>query len=130
MTRLYWALSFVLILFFLSVAGFGASRIECSSVPSKYVPPTVRYCVLLPSSSNTSTAAAKPLSALYFLHGLGQDSQSLFNDGLWNLVDDLQQHKKIGEFVIITPDAGRSFYINAKDGGTRYENFFLHEFMP
>jgi S-formylglutathione hydrolase FrmB len=64
------------------------------------------------------------------LHGLGQDSQSLINDGIWNLVEDLQGQKKIGEFVIITPNAGNSFYIDAKDGRVRYEDFVIREFLP
>ena len=74
---------------------FAASRVECDSVPSKFVPPAVRYCALLPEnfrlSSTTLTKASKPLNVLYFLHGLGQDSQSLLNEGLWNLVDNLEQ---------------------------------------
>ena len=111
-----------------------ASRVECDRVPSKFVPPAVHYCALLPSSypasSNTLPPDSKPYAALYFLHGLGQDSQSLFDDGMWSLVDELRQEKKIGEFVIITPDAGRSFYINSKDGRTRYEDFFVREFIP
>src|SRR6266404_2751167 len=114
--------------------GFAASRVECDSVPSRFVPPAVHYCALLPDnlppSSDTLTKAGKTLHVLYFLHGLGQDSQSLLNEGLWNLVDNLEQKKKLGEFVIITPDAGRSFYINSKDGRTKYEDFFLREFMP
>lgn len=109
---------------------FAQSRIECASVPSKYVPPSVRYCALLPALGKGSITNPKPLHVLYFLHGLGQDSESLFNDALWNLVDNLKQEKKIGEFVIVTPDAGRSFYINSKDGRSRYEDFFLREFIP
>src|SRR5947207_1190237 len=114
--------------------GFAASRVECDSVQSKFVPPAVHYCALLPdsylASSSTLTKTSKPLKVLYFLHGLGQDSESLLNEGLWNLVDNLGQKKKIGELIIITPDAGRSFYINSKDGRAKYEDFFLREFMP
>src|SRR5207237_7479215 len=82
------------------------------------------------TSSAASAFSGKSFSVLYFFHGLGQTSQSLFDDGMWSLVDDLQQKKKIGEFVIITPDAGRSFYINSKDGASSYEDFFLREFIP
>jgi S-formylglutathione hydrolase FrmB len=45
-------------------------------------------------------------------------------------VERLQEQKKIGEFVIITPNAGRSFYINSKNGKAPYEDFFVREFMP
>lgn len=127
MTR-FRRLSLVFLL--LSMVCLGASKIECNSMPSKFVPPAVRYCVLLPESSTTSGTSSKPLPALYFLHGLGQSAESLFNEGLWNLVDELQQKKRIRDFVIVAPDAGRTFYINSKDGAVRYEDFFLKEFMP
>jgi S-formylglutathione hydrolase FrmB len=120
-----WAVCLSLLL---STACFGASRIECDSVKSKFVPPEVHYCALLPDGFQATSIKTYP--ALYFLHGLGQNSQSLFNNGMWNLVDELRGEKKIADFVIITPDAGRSFYINSKDGKTRYEDFFLQEFVP
>lgn len=34
------------------------------------------------------------------------------------------------EFVIATPAGGASFYIDAKDGKVRYEDFMLREFFP
>jgi S-formylglutathione hydrolase FrmB len=83
-----------------------------------------------PTSGTTSKTPSKSLSALYFLHGIGGNSESLFNDGMWSLVDELRRKNKISDFVIITPDAGRSFYINSKDGVNRYEDFFFKEFIP
>jgi len=67
---------------------------------------------------------------LYLLHGLGDNHESLINTGSWNMVERLQEQKRIGEFVIITPNAGRSFYINSKNGKVPYEDFFIREFMP
>jgi S-formylglutathione hydrolase FrmB len=67
---------------------------------------------------------------LYDLHGLGDNEQSLINTGMWSLVQDLREQHKIGEFLIVTPDGGRSFYINSRDGRDRYSDFFLQEFMP
>ena len=32
--------------------------------------------------------------------------------------------------AIITPQAGNTFYIDSKDGRTKYESFFVHEFIP
>jgi S-formylglutathione hydrolase FrmB len=134
MTKIDQALRLIVILPVLSAVSYAASRVECDSVPSKYVSRAVHYCALLPASFPTSTDAStlrgNAFPVLYFLHGLGQDSQSLFDDGVWNLVDELRAQKKLGEFVIITPDAGRSFYINSKDARTRYEDFFLKEFIP
>src|SRR3954464_8590877 len=104
-----WALGLILIV---GIQCFAESRLECDKVPSKLVPPGVRYCALLPdgfpTSSSTSKVAAKSYAALYLLHGLGQDSESLFNQGMWSLIDELRRKKRIGDFVVITPDAGRS----------------------
>ena len=116
----------------LVVLGFAASlalaqgRIECSSVPSKVLQRDVPYCVLLPKSYD----ARARLPVLYFLHGLGDNQQSLVNMGAWNLISDLRQQNKIGDFLIATPQGQGTFYIDSADGRTRYSQFFLEEFLP
>ncbi len=46
------------------------------------------------------------------------------------MVEDLRQQHKIGDFLIVAPEAKGSFYINSADGKVRYSDFFLHEFIP
>jgi S-formylglutathione hydrolase FrmB len=36
----------------------------------------------------------------------------------------------MGEFLIVAPEGGRTFYINSADGSVRYSDFFLEEFVP
>jgi S-formylglutathione hydrolase FrmB len=111
------------------------SRAECGSLPSHILKHPVAYCALLPPSFDSS--APKPGQAeksrhfpvLYYLHGRGDNEQSLINSGAWSLIEDLRRQRKIGEFVIVTP-AGGSFYVNSADGKVRYSDFFLQEFMP
>ncbi|MCU1297340.1 MAG: putative esterase, partial [Acidobacteriaceae bacterium] len=67
---------------------------------------------------------------LYFLHGLGENEQALFKSGGWDLIEDLRQQHKIGDFLIVAPEAKRSFYINSADGKVEYSDFFTKEFMP
>jgi S-formylglutathione hydrolase FrmB len=105
-----------------------AGRAECRSVPSNILGRKVAYCVLLPPSYDAEKSRRYPV--LYFLHGLGENEQVLPNSGGWNLIQDLWDQKRIGEFLIVTPDAGRSFYINSRDGRVRYEDFFIREFLP
>ncbi|MCU1284758.1 MAG: putative esterase [Acidobacteriales bacterium] len=124
------ALVGVLLLSLSGSAIAASSRVECGNVKSTYAGRPVQYCALLPPSYDSSATTNKVYPVLYLLHGLGQDSQSLISDGIWNLVDDLQDRKAIGEFVIITPNAGNSFYVNAKSGKPRYEDFFIREFLP
>lgn len=117
-------------------AGRAAGRVECSAVRSKILGRPVRYCVLLPPSYDTDKTRRYPV--LYYLHGLFDNEQSLVVTGGWNVVEKLREEGRIGEFLIVTPDGGHSFYINSRpstslrtrDGRERYEDFFLREFIP
>jgi S-formylglutathione hydrolase FrmB len=127
-----------LLILILTATSFAASKVECGKIPSKYVAPSVGYCALLPPSFAANKTKTFPI--LYLLHGLGDNEQTLINSGIWNMVEDLQAQKQIGEFVIVTPAGGRSFYINpkappptakaAKKRVANYEDFFTKEFIP
>ncbi len=126
-----WLLPFFIFTFasfILQPPAHAASRVECNAVKSSILKRSVRYCALLPAGYDA--AQPRRLPVLYFLHGLGADEQSLVTSGGWSLVESLQEKGRIGEFVIITPDGGRSFYINSRDGRLRYEDFFIREFLP
>jgi S-formylglutathione hydrolase FrmB len=103
-------------------------RAECVSLPSKILNRAVPYCVLLPPSYDTEKTHRYPI--LYLLHGLGDNDQFLIHSGGMNLVQDLWERRQLGEFLIVTPAAGMSFYINSQDGKRKYEDFFLQEFIP
>jgi len=111
----------------LSAPLFAQSRIDCNVFNSRILDRPVRFCVLLPEDYNAGT---KSYPIVYFLHGLGQNEQTLFNTGGWTLIEDLRQQHKISDFLIVAPDGFRSFYINSQDGRLRYQDFFLREFMP
>jgi S-formylglutathione hydrolase FrmB len=127
--RVLVAVAFV----FLLGAAFGrraeaAGRAECQSVKSKILASAVPYCVQLPPSYDGEKSRRYPV--LYFLHGLGDNEQMFLHSGGWNLIEDLWESHELGEFLIVTPAAGSSFYINSFDGKRRYEDFFLREFIP
>ena len=125
-------------LFFLTIAShaFAQSRAECGSMPSRILNRPVRYCALLPPSFDSSAPKAgkeenvKRFPILYYLHGRGDNEQSLVNTGAWTLIEELRRQGKIGEFVIVTPQGGGDFYVNSANGKVRYSDFFLQEFMP
>src|SRR5258708_38183935 len=108
------------------------SRIDCNALESRLLNDPVHYCVYLPASydSGDTKHPAQTYPLLYFLHGLGDNERTLFNSGGWTLLDDLRQKRQIGEFLIAAPEGGRTFYINSADGTTRYNDFFLQEFIP
>lgn len=117
-----------LVFLFIALPACAAGRVECGSLTSKYMPKPVAYCALLPPSYDAQPTRKFPV--LYFLHGLGGDQTFLVSSGGWNLIEDEQEQKQIGEFVVITPDADSSFYINSKNGRVKYEDFFIRDFMP
>jgi S-formylglutathione hydrolase FrmB len=107
---------------------FAAGRVECSALDSAALKQKVRYCALLPPSYDQNKAARYPV--LYHLHGLGGDEQTFVSLGGWSVVEQMQAAGEIGEFIIVMPQGGRSFYINSRDGQIRYEDFFIQEFLP
>jgi S-formylglutathione hydrolase FrmB len=120
----------ILLLLLLAIPGTAQSRIDCNALTSHTLRQIVHYCVLLPASYDSASAKSAKYPVLYFLHGLGENEQTLFKTGGWNLAEDLRQQHKIGDFLIVTPEAKASFYINSADGKVAYSDFFLHEFMP
>ena len=107
------------------------SRAECGSMPSAILKHSVKYCAMLPPSFDSSAKEkGRRYPVLYYLHGRGDNEQSLINSGAWSLIEDLRREGKIGEFVIVTPAGGTGFYVNSADGKVRYSDFFLQEFMP
>jgi len=105
-------------------------RIDCTTIQSKILHRDVRYCVEIPASYDAPESSARHYPVLYTLHGLGDDEQTLSKTGGWTLIEDLRKEHKIGDFLVVAPNGGRSFYINSADGKVLYSDFFLHEFMP
>jgi S-formylglutathione hydrolase FrmB len=67
---------------------------------------------------------------LYYFHGLGDNEQSLLNFGGWDVIEELRRQGKVGDFVVLAPGAGHTFFVNSSDGKIRYEDFLSKEFMP
>ncbi len=123
---------FLLAAFAVSLSAQAQSRIDCDALNSRILKHPVHYCVYLPASYDNGAAQdpAQKYPVLYFLHGLGDNERTLFNSGGWTLLDDLRRQNKMGEFLIVAPEGGRTFFINSADGAVRYSDFFLQEFVP
>src|ERR1700691_326051 len=115
-----------------SLSARAQSRIDCDAMNSRILKHPVHYCVYLPAGYDPGEAQhpAQTYPVLYFLHGLGDNERTLFNSGGWTLLDDLRRQHKMGEFLIVAPEGGQTFYINSADGSVRYSDFFLQEFIP
>jgi len=103
-------------------------RAECATIQSTILARPVRYCTYLPASFDTDRTRRFP--GLYYLHGLGDNEQSLLNSGGWDLIEDMRRTGKIGDFVVLAPSGGHTFFLNSADGKIRYEDFLTKEFMP
>jgi len=108
------------------------SRIDCNALESHILGQKVHYCVMLPAGYDTATAGRSPrrYPVLYFQHGLGDNEQTLFKGGGWEVIEDLRQQGQISDFLVVAPEGKRSFYINSADGRVRYSDFFIREFIP
>jgi S-formylglutathione hydrolase FrmB len=123
------AFAFLMALFLLQATAVHAQgRIDCASLNSKILHRSVRYCVLLPPSYGSSKTNKYPV--LYFLHGLGENEQTLLRSGGWGIIEDLRQQHKIGDFLMVAPEGRGTFFIDAAGPGDRYSEFFLSEFLP
>src|ERR1700733_13632240 len=110
-TFLLLIFSLTIVLMYRNAAAQG--RIDCNSMNSHVLGQPVHYCVLLPQNYDSSAHSARVMPVLYFLHGLNENEQTLFKTGGWELIDDVRQKHKIGDFLIVTPEAKASFYINS-----------------
>jgi S-formylglutathione hydrolase FrmB len=109
-------------------ASAAAAQMSCSSLPSAILGRAVGYCVAFPPGFDAS--AAKRYPTLYFLHGLFEDDQRWSERGGEQLWQDLTARGEIGRFLVVLPDAGKTFYVNSLDGRDRYEDFFIKELVP
>ena len=122
--------SFAILLLLLAHASIALAqgRAECATIKSAILARPVRYCAYLPASFDTDKTKQFPV--LYYLHGLGDNEQSLLNAGGWDLIEDMRRTGKVGDFVVLAPNGGHTFFMNSADGKIRYEDFLTKEFMP
>lgn len=104
------------------------STADCSVIHSRILARSVPYCVIVPPSFKTDKDRHYPI--VYYLHGLGDNEQSLVNFGGWTIYEGLLQKKKVGEMILAAPMGFTSFFIDARTGKFDYEEFFFKEFVP
>ena len=125
--RPFWFVLAIYLLAFVPVA-HAQGRAECSVIKSEILGRSVRYCAFLPASFDQDKTKKYPV--LYYLHGMGDNEQSLLNLGGWDMIEELRRQGKAGDFIVLAPAGGHGFYINSADGKLRYEDFLMKEFIP
>lgn len=98
------------------------------SIESKLLGKPVSYGIYLPEDYHTS---ARSYPVLYLLHGFTDDHSAWIQFGeLKNIADREIQKESVTPMIIVTPDAGVSWYVDSHDGKVPYEQFFIEEFIP
>jgi S-formylglutathione hydrolase len=101
-----------------------ASQLVDAKIETKLAPSPVEYAVLFPDGYES---AKDPLPLLLFLHGGGGDKS--FLSRMRSVFDDMWKAGTLPPIVVVTPSAGRSFYMDYKDGSQKWETFIVTEFL-
>jgi S-formylglutathione hydrolase FrmB len=105
----------------------GATSLDCSQIQSAILGRAVSYCVALPAEYASSN---KRYPVLYYLHGMFENERSWAERGGKDILDGMLAKGQLGPFLMVMPDAGKTFYVNSFDGKVRYEDFFIQELVP
>jgi S-formylglutathione hydrolase FrmB len=101
--------------------------IEYNSLPSAALGKDLKYAVMLPPSYKVD--AKRRYAVLYFLHGMFGNEGEFERRGVAAKIASLRDQGLIGEFIIVAPAGGNSFYLNAKNG-VRYEDAIIQDLIP
>lgn len=101
---------------------------ESLKVKSSTLGKDVEYSIYLPADYDRSN---RRYPVLYLLHGYTDDETGWSQFGEAQIIGDrLIQNGEVAPMIIVMPDGGVSWYINSYDGKTKYEDFFVKEFIP
>jgi enterochelin esterase-like enzyme len=98
-------------------------RVKAITVPSRALGRDVSVNLLLPRDYASAAASGRRYPVLYLLHG----AFGAFGD--WNARSGIAAYSENLPLIVVMPDAGNSFYVNAPGLG-RYADFFLSELVP
>ncbi len=111
------------------------STLTESTVPSTNVPGAVAITYYLPK--NYDAKRAEPYPLLIQLHGGGSSNKAMENyspispdGGMGGLLDQAIENGLVAPMVSVMPSAGRSFYMNFRDGSQKWEDFVMKDLLP
>jgi S-formylglutathione hydrolase len=106
-----------------------------ATVPSANVPGPVPITYYLPKNYDANRAERYPL--LIQLHGGGGSNKDMENfralsvgGGMGGLLDQAIENGLVAPMVSVMPSAGRSFYMNFRDGSQKWEDFIMKDLLP
>jgi enterochelin esterase-like enzyme len=101
---------------------------ESLTIESTILGKDIEYSIYLPSDYDKTN---RSYPVLYLLHGYTDDETGWTQFGEAHLIADRTINSgEAPPMIIVMPDAGVTWYQNSFDGKTRYEDFFVSEFVP
>jgi len=105
-----------------------------TTVASTNVPAPVPITYYLPKNYDAKRGERYPL--LIQLHGGGASNKVMENDpglsvggGIGGLLDQAIENGLVAPMVSVMPSAGRSFYMNFRDGSQKWEDFVMKDLL-
>jgi len=120
----------VLLLLLISSLSFAQQGIvkESLKMKSSTLGKEVKYNIYLPADYEKNN---RLYPVLYLLHGYTDDETGWTQFGQTpEIADKAINSGEVPPMIIVMPDAGVSWYMNSFDGKTKYEDFFIKEFIP
>lgn len=130
---------------FAVLTGFGAAMAangtrggtvrEDQAMPSAILRQNVDYTVYLPPDYDRK---ARRYPVIFMMHGVGGRSEDWFRFARADLVfDKLIRSGEVPPFIAVSPEGRRdskdsfnTYYMNDADGAFRWQDMFVHEFVP
>jgi S-formylglutathione hydrolase len=109
----------------LAQAALGGKVVQVR-LESKLVPGPVEIAVYTPPGYDPARTDPYPL--LLQLHGGGGSSQQM--GAMATTLEEATRRGLIPQVVSVMPSAGRSFYMDYRDGSQKWETFILTELLP
>ncbi len=98
------------------------------SLSSEILNKEMKFALYLPAGYESSE---RSYPVLYLLHGGGDDQKAWIQQGdVQRIADKAFAEGKADPMIIVTPDAGMTFYMNNAQGEYPYEDYFIKELIP
>lgn len=101
---------------------------ESLKIKSSTLGKEVKYTIYLPADYEKNN---RLYPVLYLLHGYTDDETGWTQFGQTpEIADKVINSGEAPPMIIVMPDAGVTWYMNTFDGKTKFEDFFIKEFIP
>jgi enterochelin esterase-like enzyme len=120
----------ILFLLLISTFSFAQQGIvkESLKMKSSTLGKEVKYNIYLPADYEKNN---RLYPVLYLLHGYTDDETGWTQFGQTpEIADKVINSGEAPPMIIVMPDAGVTWYMNTFDGKTKFEDFFIKEFIP